>query len=51
MGKDKRKARTGDGPYEESYQKMKSKIGKRKQRGEVCPIVKLKKSKKKGGKK
>jgi len=51
MGKTKKGVRDGSGPYKESYQRKKSKIGKRKQLGEVCPIVKLKKSKKKGGKK
>lgn len=52
MGK-KKGIRDGTGPHKESYQKMKVGIGKRKKKGEVCPIVKLKKSikkKKKGGK-
>lgn len=52
MAKKKKGVRTGTGPFKESYQKMKVGVGKRKKLGEVCPIVKLKKStKKKGGKK
>ena len=42
MGKNKKGVRDSSGPYKDSYQRKKSKIGKRKQRGEVCPKSKKK---------
>jgi len=37
MGYKKRGVRTGNGPYKNSWQRKKSKIGKRKQAGIPCP--------------
>ena len=37
MGYKKRGVRTGEGPYKDSWQRKKSKIGRRKQSGQKCP--------------
>jgi len=37
MGATKRGKRDGTGPYKGSYQRKRSKKGKRQQRGEKCP--------------
>ena len=37
MGLTKRKVRTGEGPYKDSYQKKNIGAGKRKLAGEKCP--------------
>ena len=40
MGSNKAGVRDGTGPYKDSYQRKTSKVGRRQQAGQKCPVKK-----------